>query len=67
MMMRPVASPKGTNGATDEELLHAFYAGDDVALERLVERHEELLAEVARLLLEGRTGSPVQVLHEWDR
>ena len=49
---------------TDEELLHAFYAGDTDALERLDERHYLLLWEVAFLILQARTGSTVQALNE---
>jgi hypothetical protein len=51
---------------TDEELLHAFYAGDNAALERLADRHRWLLGRVTFLILRARTGSEVQALHEWD-
>ena len=51
---------------TDEELLHAFYAGDTTALERLAERQDPLLARIAYLILLTRTGSEVQALGEWD-
>ncbi len=51
---------------TDEELLHAFYAGDSAAIARLAERHDSVLSRVAYLILEARTGSEVQALSEWD-
>jgi hypothetical protein len=51
---------------SDEELLHAFYAGDNAAIERLVERHDPLLRRIAYLILEARTGSQLQARGEWD-
>ncbi len=51
---------------TDEELLQAFYTGNDEALEQLMDRHDPLLSQVASLILTERTGSSLQVLHEWD-
>jgi hypothetical protein len=51
---------------TDEELLHAFYAGDNAAIESLIERHDALLWQVAFLILQTRTGSAVQAWREWD-
>src|SRR4051794_25146044 len=51
---------------SDEELLHAFYAGDDHAIERLVERHDPVLKQVAYLILQARTGSRMQARREWD-
>jgi hypothetical protein len=51
---------------TDEDVLHAFYAGDNTALERLVERHDLLLWQIAFEILKTRTGSAVQALAEWD-
>jgi len=51
---------------TDEELLHAFYAGDTAALDQLAERHDQLLWQIANLILVTRTGSAVQALGEWD-
>jgi hypothetical protein len=53
-------------GPSDEELLHAFYAGDDAAMARLIERHSPLLEQIALLILQARTGSPVHALGEWD-
>ena len=44
---------------TDEELLHAFYAGDTDALDRLVQRLDPSLRQVAYLILLARTGSAV--------
>jgi hypothetical protein len=51
---------------TDEALLHAFYVGDNTALEQLAERHAPLLWQVAFLILQSRTGSAVHALGEWD-
>jgi hypothetical protein len=51
---------------TDEELLHAFYACDTAALERLAQRHDPMLRRCAYLILLTRTGSVVQALEEWD-
>lgn len=51
---------------TDEELLHSFYAGENVALESLVERHVQLMWQVAFLILQARTGSATHALAEWD-
>ncbi len=51
---------------TDEELLHAFYAGDVAALETLTERYTPLLGRIASQILETRTGSVIQALREWD-
>jgi hypothetical protein len=53
-------------GPSDEELLHAFYAGDAAALEGLMERHSPLLEQVALLILQARAGSRAQALGEWD-
>ena len=50
---------------TDEELLHAFYAGDDVALHRLGDRLGEFLFEIALLILRAR-GVASAALAEWD-
>jgi hypothetical protein len=49
---------------TDEALLHAFYNGDDEALEQLVKRLNPTLGRVARLILRFRTGSTD--LSEWN-
>jgi hypothetical protein len=51
---------------TDEELLHAFYAGETDALARLVDRHHPLLWWFAYRILRARTGSAIQALGEWD-
>jgi hypothetical protein len=51
---------------TDEELLHAFYAGDNEAVKSLAVRHDPLLWEVAFLILRARTGSVARALGEWD-
>lgn len=51
---------------SDEELLHAFYVDDTATLEELVRRHDPLLQQVALLILQARTGSPLQALGEWD-
>jgi hypothetical protein len=51
---------------TDEELMHRYYGGDDAALERLIERHDELLTQFGELFLLARTGSPLQVASEGD-
>jgi len=51
---------------TDEELLHAFYAGDNSALDLLFDRYEPNLAQMGRLILELRTGSTIQARGEWD-
>src|SRR5438067_1505428 len=51
---------------TDEELLHAYYAGDSAALDQLIGRHDELLSEFAYRILVVRTGSPIQASNEWD-
>src|SRR5258706_16455111 len=51
---------------TDEELLHAFYAGDSAAVERLAERHTVMLWQLAYLILLARTGSTAQASSEWD-
>ena len=51
---------------TDEELLHAFYAGDSDALERMADRHDPVLWGLAYLILKARTGSAVQARGEWD-
>jgi hypothetical protein len=51
---------------TDEELLHAFYDCDASALERLAKRLDPLLARIANLILQTRTGSAAQALGEWD-
>jgi hypothetical protein len=50
---------------TDEELLHAFYAGDDGGLEQLDARHTAMLTEIGHLILEARTGSALQAVGEW--
>jgi hypothetical protein len=47
---------------TDEELLHAFYAGETTALKRLAERHDLVLWRIAYEILQTRTGSAVQAL-----
>jgi hypothetical protein len=52
--------------ATGEALLHAFYVGDNAALQQLAERHASLLWQVAFLILQARTGSSVHALGEWD-
>jgi hypothetical protein len=51
---------------TDEELLHAFYAGDVAALDELARRHNPVLEGIARLIVQARTGSALQALAEWD-
>jgi hypothetical protein len=51
---------------SDEDLLHAFYAGDDAALEEIRERYDSILARFAQLFLFGRGIAMAQVLGEWD-
>ena len=51
---------------TDEELLHAFYAGDTAAVETVIQRHNLLLWRIANLILRTRTGSDLQALGESD-
>jgi hypothetical protein len=51
---------------TDEQLMHAFYAGDTTALDELATRYDPLLARVAHQILLARTGSEVQARGEWD-
>jgi hypothetical protein len=51
---------------TDEELLHAYYAADAAALDELAQRHNPVLEQIARLILQARTGSALQALAEWD-
>lgn len=52
--------------SSDEELMHAFYAGEVSALDHLAFRHGQTLAQVSYLILLARTGSVVQSLGEWD-
>jgi hypothetical protein len=51
---------------SDERLLHAFYAGDNAALDQLAARHDPILARFAHLILLARAASMPLALGEWD-
>ena len=51
---------------SDEELLHAFYAGDNAALNKLVRRFDTILTRIARLILVARGVAAGLALGEWD-
>ncbi len=51
---------------SDEQLLHAFYPGNNAALEQLAARLDPFLARIAHQILLVRGGPVPLALGEWD-
>ena len=46
--------------------MHGFYAGNNGAIEQLMERFDPTLAQIGVLILKIRTGSEIQAIAEWN-